>query len=186
MENKREILVESASYRIVISALVSTVREMFLSLVHDAKQADKRALGIAKKSLDKFYKEFDSKKINDNVFYDSLVEKFQDHASDMLGSKTSYQDRREVFSTFVAVVDYCIFTNIEKFVFTDKYIMYHVSLINRPLTRHFCNVKNPSEDLLNRTAELLGHTEERVAEIKKILIENLEHEVPEVSEESQS
>lgn len=164
-ETEQELIAESSATRILISALVSTVREMFFSHMYDAKRKDKQIIGIAKKSFNKLYYEFDKMKIDDNVFYDSLVEKFQNHAEDMNG-----QNRSDIFSAFVSVIDYTCIEHGDKVMHTDKYIIYHISLIVRQLARRFC--KNPSEQVKQQTVELLNHFEERRQEVKIILLEN--------------
>ena len=174
-ETEQEFIAESSATRIAISALVSTVREMFFSHMYDAKKKDKQIIGIAKKSFDKLYYEFDKLEIADNIFYDSLVEKFHNHAQDM-----NEQDRRDIFSTFVSVIDYTCVEHGDKVMYTDKYIIYHISLVVRQLARQFC--KNPSEQVKQQTVELLNHFEERRQEIKTILLEN--YGVSEVSKEN--
>lgn len=164
-ETEQELIAESSATRILISALVSTVREMFFSHMYDAKRKDKQIIGIAKKSFNKLYYEFDKMKIDDNVFYDSLVEKFQNHAEDM-----DEQNRSDMFCTFVSVIDYTCIEHGDKVMYTDKYIIYHISLIVRQLARQFC--KNPSEQVKQQTVELLNHFEERRQEVKIILLEN--------------
>jgi len=172
-ENEQEFIAESSSTRVAISALVSTIREMFFSHMYDAKHRDKQIINISKKSFDKLYYEFDRLNIADNIFYDNLVEKFQNHAEDM-----SMENRRDIFCTFVSVIDFACIKHADKVIYTDKYIIYHISLIIRNLARQFCN--KPSDDVKKETVELLNHFEERREEIKKILIEN--YAVSKVSE----
>ena len=90
------------------------------------------------------------------------------------------QDRRDIFSTFVSVIDYTCVEHGDKVMYTDKYIIYHISLVVRQLARQFC--KNPSEQVKQQTVELLNHFEERRQEIKTILLEN--HGVSEVPKEN--
>lgn len=170
-KNEQEFIAESSATRVAISSLVSTVREMFFSHMYDAKHRDKQVINISKKSFDKLYFEFDKLEIANNIFYDSLVEKFQNHAEDM-----DAKNRRDIFCTFVSVIDYACIEYADRVMFTDKYIIYHISLIIRQLARQFCN--NPSDQVKKQTVELLNHFEERRQEIKKILLEN--HDMPQV------
>jgi len=178
MKNQ-EIIAESSATRIAISALVSTVREMFYSHVYDAKHRDRKVINTAIRSYNKFYSEFDKMNIADNVFYDSLLDKFQTHAVDMAPGET-YQERRNIFAIFVSVIDYVCKEYAESVIFTDKYIVYHISLITKQLARQFAN--QPTEEMKNHTVDLLNHFEERRQEIKKIILEN--YEMSEVSEEN--
>jgi hypothetical protein len=88
------------------------------------------------------------------------------------------ENRRDIFCTFISVIDFTCVEHADKVMYTDKYIIYHVSLIIRNLARQFCN--KPSDDVKKQTVELLNHFEERRQEIKKILLEN--YAVSEVSE----
>ena len=50
-ETEQELIAESSATRIAISALVSTVREMFFSHMYDARKKTNRLLVLPKKVL---------------------------------------------------------------------------------------------------------------------------------------
>lgn len=163
---EEEIVFESAATRLTMSIIFSTIREMIYSHMDEAVQQDKREVNFIKTYLDKRYKDFDMNHHNDNLYQETLVEKFQEHAESLL-KDNSYQSKRDVFGAFVVVADYISKASLGITVGTDKYIGYHFYLCIRKAARYFA--KTATEDQKQFSKEVLEHYMERKKETFDLL-----------------
>ena len=79
-----EFIYRSASQRIVFSALLGAIRELIPSWMDTSIQKDKEILNDGKRALNRMFKQFDGKKLSDDVLYDNLVEGYMKVSEDML------------------------------------------------------------------------------------------------------
>jgi hypothetical protein len=82
-EEKKKIIAESAARRIAFVGMLDAFRELIPAYMHDVVFTDKYILNSGKKSLNKMFKQFDSQRVGDNPYHDSVVEKFVAMAEDI-------------------------------------------------------------------------------------------------------